>query len=132
MSLVMEGIALDDPLRAVIEKKLAAMIARGRLRPTAMRVAFSDENGPKGGVDIRCALTVEIPRRPTTHAGGLAESPRLAFDIAAETLERELMRERQRRRDAARRPKKYFVAHQGLLADGEAALPPARRRRRSA
>jgi ribosome-associated translation inhibitor RaiA len=128
MSLVMEGIALNDPLRELIENKLAGMARRGRLRPTAVRVAFTDENGPKGGVDIRCALTVELPRRPATHANALAENARRAFDAAVETLERELSRERERRRDNARRPKKYFVAHQGLLPEGEPALPPRRRR----
>ena len=67
MTLVMEGIALDDPLRPFIESKMAAVTSRGRLRPISARVAFTDENGPKGGVGIRCSLTVEVPRRPTTH-----------------------------------------------------------------
>jgi putative sigma-54 modulation protein len=132
MTLVMEGIGLDDPLRAVIEEKLAAVIRRGRGRPTSSRVAFTDENGPKGGRDIRCALTVEIPRRQTIHASAMAESARVALDGALAALEREMARGLERRRDAARRPKKYFVAHQGMLPEGEAALPPARRRRRSA
>jgi ribosome-associated translation inhibitor RaiA len=132
MSLVMEGIALDDPLRAVIEEKLGVTLRRGRGRPTSIRVAFTDENGPKGGADIRCAVTVDVPGRPTLHASAQAENPRLALDGALTALERELVRAGQRRRDAARRPKKYFVAHQGLLPDGEPALPPARRRRRSA
>ena len=128
----MEGIALDDPLRPFIQDKMTAATGRGRMRPTAARVAFTDENGPKGGVGIRCALTVDLPRRPATHASGLGETPRLAFDAAFSALEHELVRERQRRRDVARRPKKYFVASQGNLPDGEAALPPVRRRRRSA
>jgi ribosome-associated translation inhibitor RaiA len=132
MSLVMEGIALDDRLRAVIERKLNAVVGRRRLRPTSVRVAFTDENGPRRGVDIRCVLTMEIPRRPTAHASAVAENHHLAFDGAADAIERELTRERQRRRDKARRPKKYVVAHQGLLPEGEAAMPPARRRRRSA
>ena len=132
MTLVMEGIALDDPLRPFIEEKMAAATGRGRLRPTAARVGFTDENGPKGGPGIRCALTVDLPRRPAVHANGLGETPRLAFDAAYEALEHELARERQRRRDVARRPKKYFVADQGHLPDGEAGLPPVRRRRRSA
>jgi ribosome-associated translation inhibitor RaiA len=132
MTLVMEGIALDDPLRPFIESKMAAVTNRGRLRPISARVAFTDENGPKGGVGTRCALTVELPRRPTTHANGLGETPRLAFDAAHTALEQELTRERQRRRDAARRPKKYFAAGLGHLPEGEAALPPVRRRRRSA
>jgi ribosome-associated translation inhibitor RaiA len=132
MTLVMEGIALDDPLRPFIQEKLTAAITRGRLRPTAARVGFTDENGPKGGVDIRCALTVEVPRRSTLHANGLAETPRLAFDTALAALEQELTRALQRRRDIARRPKKYFTASRGHLPDGEPGLPPVRRRRRSA
>ena len=132
MTLVMEGIALDDPLRLFIHEKMMAVTRRGRLRPTAGRVAFTDENGPKGGVGIRCALTVELPRRPTTHANGLGESARVAFDAAHAALVRELMREQERRRDVARRPKKYFTAGLGHLPDGQAALPPVRRRRRSA
>lgn len=132
MTLVMESIALDDPLRPVIQEKMTAIVGRGRTRPTVARVAFSDENGPKGGVDIRCAITIELPRRPTIHASHVAETARQAFDGAVETLGRELKSDQQRRRDAARRPKKYYVAHQGLRPDGEAELPPARRRRRSA
>jgi ribosome-associated translation inhibitor RaiA len=132
MTLVMEGIALDDPLRPFIEEKITAATSRGRLRPTAVRVGFTDENGPKGGVGIRCALTVDLPRRPTVHANGLGETPRLAFDAALAALEQELRRSLQRRRDIARRPKKYFTAGLGHLPEGEPALPPVRRRRRSA
>lgn len=132
MTLVMESIALDDPLRPLIEEKIAAVIGRGVGRATVARVAFSDENGPKGGVDIRCAVTVDLPRRPAIHASHIAQTARQAFDAAVEALGRELRSDRQRRRDAARRPKKYYVAYQGLQPDGEAGLPPARRRRRSA
>ena len=132
MTLVMDGIALDDPLRPFIQEKMTAATGRGRLRPTAARVGFHDENGPKGGPGIRCALSVDVPRRPTVHANGLGETPRLAFDSAFAALEHELAREREQRRTIARRPKKYFVANAGLRPDGEAALPPVRRRRRSA
>lgn len=132
MTLLLDSIALDDPLRAVIQDKVTTMLGRGRLRPTVTRVAFSDENGPKGGESIRCLMTVELPRRPALHASDVAETARQAFDATIEALEREVRRDRQRRRDAARRPKKYFVAHRGLQPDGAAELPPARRRRRSA
>jgi ribosome-associated translation inhibitor RaiA len=132
MSLVMEGLALDDPLRAHIEDKLAAAMRGRRRPPTAVRVGFTDQNGPKGGVDIRCAITVEVPRRAPMHAEGVAETHRLAFDAALDTLARELKRDRERRRDAARRPKKYFAARQALASDEAPATPPARPRRRSA
>jgi ribosome-associated translation inhibitor RaiA len=128
MTIVMEGIGLEDPLRPVMEQKLGAALAKGRRRPTTVRVGFTDESGPKGGVSLRCALNVELPRRPVLHAEAVAENHRLAFDGALAALERELARERERVRDVARRPKKYYVARQGLQPDGEAALPPPRRR----
>jgi ribosome-associated translation inhibitor RaiA len=125
MTLVMEGIALDDPMRALIEKKVTGVTTRGRLRPISARVGFTDENGPKGG-GIRCALTVEVPRRKAAHASALGDTPQVAFDAALAALEIELQRERERRRDIARRPKKYFAADQALGA------LPSRRERRSA
>jgi ribosome-associated translation inhibitor RaiA len=132
MSFVMEGLAQDDPLRAVIEEKVPAVIGHGRVRPTQVRVAFTDENGPKGGIAVRCALTVEVPRRPAAHTSAVAETRRLALDGAVEALDRLLVRTRQRRRALARRPKKYFIAEQGHRTEGAAELPPPRRRRRSA
>jgi ribosome-associated translation inhibitor RaiA len=132
MMLLMEGLTLDDPLRTVIEHKLSTVLNRGRRLPIAARVGFTKENGPKGGAGTRCAVTVELPRRVPVHAEAVADNPRLALDAVLETLNRELKAGRERRRDAARRPKKYYVARQGWQTDGEAALPPARRRRRSA
>jgi ribosome-associated translation inhibitor RaiA len=132
MTLVLEGIALDDPLRRVIEEKMAVLTERRRYRPTVVRVGFTDENGPKGGVDTTCAITIEIPGRPAQHARAVADAPRTAFEAALDALERELRREQGKRRDQARRPRKYYVAHQGLQPDGEAALPSPRRRRRGA
>jgi ribosome-associated translation inhibitor RaiA len=132
MSTVIQGIATTDPLRDVVEQKLQAVLGRGRVRATASVVTFTDINGPKGGVDIRCAVTVEAPGRPAQHASALAADARLALDGALEALQRELLRDRGKRRDLARRPKKYYVADQGLRPGGEAALPAVRRRRRSA
>ena len=132
MSTVIQGIAATDPLHDVAEQKLEAVLKRGRIRATGTVVTFTDVNGSKGGVDIRCAITAEAPGRPARHASALAADARLALDGALEALERELQKDRGKRRDLARRPKKYFVADQGLRPGGEAAMPPVRRRRRSA
>ena len=132
MTLVTEGLALDDPLRARVEEKVNHVTSRGQGRPIAARVAFIDENGPKGGAAIRCAVTIELPRRPPLHADSRADSRLPAFDAALDVVARELKAQRERRRDAARRPKKYFIARQALLPDGDAALPLPRRRRRTA
>jgi ribosome-associated translation inhibitor RaiA len=131
MTLVLDGLAVDNPLRTLITVKLEHLTRRGRRPPTLVRVAFTDENGPKGGMDTRCAITVELPRRPPLHASTVAGDPRSAFDGAVDTLERELERARGKRRDQARRPRKYYVAKQGLKPDGDAALPSPRWRRRT-
>jgi ribosome-associated translation inhibitor RaiA len=131
MSLVIQGVAVTDPLHGVVARKFQGLLGRLRIRATACDVTFSDVNGPKGGIDVRCAVTVEVPRRPARHASALGADPRMAFDGAMDALEHELLKDRDRRRDLARRPKKYFVADQAARVEGEAALPPVRRRRRA-
>jgi hypothetical protein len=89
-------------------KRLAASTA-------SARITFSDLNGPKGGADIRCALLVSVPGRPPIRAEHAATTPRLAFDEGYERVSRQLEALRLRRREASRRPKKYFAARR-LLA----------------
>jgi ribosome-associated translation inhibitor RaiA len=91
------------------EARVAAALApvRGALRA---RVAFIDENGPKGGPAIRCALTVTVPPRGVVHVETQAVNPRLALDGMLGKLERRLERRATARRDARRRPRKYYAA----------------------
>ncbi len=78
--------------------------------PVTAQVNFFDENGPKGGVAIRCALTVRLPYRPAVRVEHMAETSRLAFDGGLAKLERQLEEYRERHRKSQRYPKKYFVA----------------------
>lgn len=110
MTIVIEGMNHDAALRAVMIRKLEALGARLRPPPVSARVGFTDENGPKGGVDTRCALTIEVPRRPAMHAEEVAATHRLAFDIAFASLERRARRDREANLDERRHPKKYYVA----------------------
>jgi ribosome-associated translation inhibitor RaiA len=86
------------------------------VEPTTVRATFTDENGPKGGRAIRCALEVKQPRLPVVHVDTVATTARLAFDGALAKLERAVARRRETARDAKRRPKKYFVARRQLAA----------------
>jgi ribosome-associated translation inhibitor RaiA len=96
------------------------------MSPIRAKVTFFDDNGPKGGRGMRCAVNVRLPYRPPIRVDQVAETSRLAFDGAFSALERQLERYRERDRDNKRRPKKYFVA-KTLLGGGLAA--PARSRR---
>jgi ribosome-associated translation inhibitor RaiA len=118
MTIKIEG--LDDPtLRGFVTRKLHAVTRRLRTAPVTARLGFTDVNGPKGGPDTRCSLTLRWPRRPTVHVEDVAVSPRLAFDEALARLERRLERGVEQARDRRRRPKKYYVAKRLLESSPE-------------
>ena len=97
-------------LRERIAERVSEALHPIRLRPVSAKVAFFDDNGPKGGVAIRCAFTVKLPYRPALRVEHTAETPRVAFDAGFAALERRLERYRERARDSRRHPKKYFAA----------------------
>jgi sigma 54 modulation/S30EA-like ribosomal protein len=118
------GIDHDTRLRARAARLLQEQFARLGVGPVTGLATFFDDNGPKGGRAMRCALTVRIPYRPSIRVERSAETPRLAFDAAYAVLERRLERYRERDRQSRRHPKKYFAASR--LLGGEA--PGAGRR----
>jgi ribosome-associated translation inhibitor RaiA len=137
MSVVIEGLGDDRALRTLISGKVTNTLARLQVPVTTVRVQFSDENGTKGGVDIRCSLTVAVPHRPELHADTVATEPRLAFEQAFAALERQIERDRERGRAERRHPKKYYLAKRLLEPEASpdatsASTPSRRRRRRSA
>jgi ribosome-associated translation inhibitor RaiA len=115
-----------DPLRGRAARLMTQAMAPLTVKPVKGQVAFFDENGPKGGRAMRCALTVRLPFRPSIRVERTAETPRLAFDAAFAVLERQLERYRERDRDNKRHPKKYFAARRALAG----ATPRPRKRAR--
>jgi ribosome-associated translation inhibitor RaiA len=122
MKIEVRGIARDPRFRAGVIQDLTAMTGRLGLKPVAAQVSFVDENGPKGGVAIRCLVEVRLPRRPPIDARHVAESPPLALEGALAKLERQLVEDRDRLRDRRRRPKKYYAAERALT-EGTEDLP---------
>jgi ribosome-associated translation inhibitor RaiA len=95
---------------------MTQLLAEFPLGATSAEIRFTDENGPKGGEDTRCTLTVNIPGRAPVHVGGVAASARLALDAAISKLERRLLQLRETERANRRHPKKYLVAAQAWRA----------------
>ena len=116
-----------DPLRGRATRLMAEALAKLTVAPVKGQASFFDDNGPKGGRAMRCALTVRLPFRPTIRVERSAVTPRLAFDAAFAVLERQLERYRERDRDSKRHPKKYFAARRVLAGE---APPPRKRARR--
>lgn len=133
MTITIDGLGTADPLRRSAEARILRATRGLRAKPTSAHVTFTDENGPKGGADKRCAMTVEVPRRPAVHVEALAEAQTLAFTAAATALERELQQAGERARTTTRRPKKYFVARQLMTpeVDADRPLPVSARQRPS-
>ena len=116
-----------DPLRGRATRLMTETLAKLAVAPVKGQIAFFDDNGPKGGRAMRCALTVRLPFRPSVRVERTAETPRLAFDAAFAALERQLERYRERDRDNKRHPKMYFAARR--VQAEEAPRPPKRARR---
>ena len=132
MAIEIRGVPADRALRARIMAQLTAALAHLTTKPTTAQATLFDENGPKGGPAMRCAISVTVPYRPLIRVERVATTSGLAFDGAFAAIERQLERYRERDRDIKRRPKKYFVARR--LLTGGLAEPgrPARARRRKA
>ncbi len=122
------GVEREPALRARVAKLMAAALTKLPVRPLRSEAVFVDDNGPKGGPAMRCALTVRVPHRPNVRVERSAETRRLAFDEAFAVLERQLERYRERDRDSKRHPKKYFAAARAVAIDRPR---PARRARRA-
>jgi ribosome-associated translation inhibitor RaiA len=110
------GRAAGRAIQTRVARRLSGVLASLPVGATGVRVAFTDENGPKGGDAIRCSVEVRLPRRPPMRVEDVASAPRLALDAALTKLERRLRRVRERTRESKRRPKKYYTARRTLAA----------------
>jgi ribosome-associated translation inhibitor RaiA len=127
-----EGAERDRVLRSRVSKLVGEALATLAVEPVKARVTFFDDNGPKGGPAMRCAVEVRVPYRPAIHIEHIDTTNRLAFDGILAVLERQLERYRERDRENRRHPKKYFVAKRlltGSLAGAVTASTRARRRK---
>jgi ribosome-associated translation inhibitor RaiA len=113
-----------NPLRGRITRLMTEALRKLAVGPVKGQASFFDDNGPRGGRAMRCALTVRLPFRPSIRVERTAVTPRLAFDAAFAVLERQLERYRERDRDNKRHPKKYFAARRTQAAEGSRAGAP--------
>lgn len=104
------GLPTGERARLRSNRRLAAVLAALPPRASSARVTFDDDNGPKGGPAMRCALTVGMPPRRRIHVEARAVTTGLALDRALDRLERRLGRSEEILRERGRRPKKYYVA----------------------
>jgi ribosome-associated translation inhibitor RaiA len=119
MTIEIRGLSIDRALRTHVRKALTVALARLAVKPVTAQATFFDDNGPKGGRAVRCALSLRVPYRPHLRAEDTAETARLAFDGSAAKLEREIERYRERDREDKRHPKKYYAARRLMTASNK-------------
>ena len=104
------GLAVTPKFRARIVQQIRHALAGVQTSPVHVRVSFADVNGPKGGLDVRCAIDVTIPRMAPLHAEETAASDTNAFDLSEAAISRQIARQLERKEESGRHPKKYYAA----------------------
>jgi ribosome-associated translation inhibitor RaiA len=93
-----EAIAMHELAKARSEfvfRRLAWLISKAT-------VSLSDINGPRGGLDKRCQVEVQVDREKTVVATSIARDWKAAIDLALSRAARTLVRKRQNGRPTRR------------------------------
>jgi putative sigma-54 modulation protein len=117
MKVLLRGVhlSLSDGLKAYVREHLVEPIERLYDDEAAeIDVSLLDNNGPKGGVDKDCRVTVRLPGLSAIHVTETAETLHQAIDLARDRLGNTVKRTLERRRD---------VTNQGLPEDVASNVP---------
>src|SRR3972149_6051397 len=86
MKIELRGVSMAPALGARIEKRLNRELGRIQASPVTGVVTFIDDNGPKGGRALRCALPVRLPASPRARGAAFLKAVALAKESRAELL----------------------------------------------
>ncbi len=117
MKVLMRGVhlSLTDGLKAYVREHLVDHIERLCDDEAAeLDVSLLDINGPKGGVDKECRVTVRMPGLAAIHITERSETLHQAIDATRDRLEKTLKRTLEKRRE---------VETQGLPQDVASNVP---------
>jgi len=100
------GLELKNSHGRAIRRMLASAVGRFSRRVRTIRISLKDVNGPRGGVDIRCRMEVNLRPRGSFTVTALATDEYAATAKAAararELVDRRVKRVRSRRRELLR------------------------------
>jgi ribosomal subunit interface protein len=91
------GFELGESLRQHVERRARFAIGRFSPRIVTLSVRLVDTNGPRGGVDKSCVMTVRLQRLGEVHVSEQDDDPYVAVDRATERLGRAVARAIERR-----------------------------------
>ena len=111
MFIEITGLGERDDLRIRAERLLHDVLERRRA--VAGRAAFFDDDGPRGGEAIRCALTVTPRRGAAVRVESIARTDAAAFNSAIAILKRRLKRRAERIRRRTRFAREWRTTGRG-------------------
>ena len=91
------GIQQDQEFENHVERRMRFALARFSGRIDAVKVIVTDENGPRGGVDKRCLLSVKLASSKEVVVVESGLDPYSTFERATDRLSRQVARELSRR-----------------------------------
>ena len=95
------GFVLTDALRSYTEQRLVAALGWAGEHMRKLAVSLSDINGPRGGIDKRCKIQVELGAGKKVIIEDTEADLYAAIDRAAERADRAVVRCVERKRDFA-------------------------------
>ncbi len=104
MKVLMRGVHLDltESLRDYANRHLVDPLAKYiEDDASEIEIALVDTNGPKGGLDQECRVTVRTPGFSGMHVTETAETIFQSIDAARDTLERVIKKTIEKRRDVS-------------------------------
>ena len=120
VSIQASGFVLTESLRVYTERRLAIALGWAGEHMRKLAVSLSDVNGPRGGVDKRCKIHVQLGSGKEVVIENTELDMYVAIDRAAERADRAVVRKVERTRDF---PRTRLVAddaadHQGETGGG--------------
>lgn len=96
------GMKMTKELKAHAEERVRHALRRFREQVTWVRVQFTDLNGPKGGVDIRCKIEARVQAGGGIVVHQTRETPLSALSDATDAVRHSVARRVSRFRDKRR------------------------------
>lgn len=122
MKVIVHGVhlALNDDLKAYVEKRLTRAVEKFADDEAAeLEVMLKDINGPKGGRDKECSVTLRLPGSAGLHITETSEDIYAAIDLAQERLVKIAKREQEKKRSVAGHHVPKPAAHVADLGVGD-------------
>jgi ribosomal subunit interface protein len=93
---------LTEALLAHVERRLRFWLSRFGPRIRRVAVKLTDLNGPRGGFDKRCQITVTLSPSGKVMVEATDADLHTAIDLASDRLQQSVTRELERRRETRR------------------------------